>query len=457
MAGSRPRSTATRTRDSEPERSAPALGYNPQVTPGTDYDVLIAGAGPGGVAMAARLLQSDRGDLGRFVLLDRDSFPRAKPCGGGLTGHAADAMAALGLTVDVRFSNASTARVRFGSYERSVELERPVRVIRREEFDASLVAQMRARGVEVVEGEGVTGYEVEAERVVVHTTAGRSLTARVLVGADGAASVVRKHLSGEVRKRAPQPHRLFKMELPLEECGLSEGRLAESASSMIYDFTPMTLGLRGYMWLFPSPGGRLNVGVMHYPVSRIGGRRLVEILRAGLASYGIELPAKGTRGWPAWGYHPSREIAGPRVLSIGDAAGIDALTGEGIAVAMEQAIVAGDAIEDAFERGDFGFRDYRRRVRRATVGRELALDRWLAWMLYRRKRWRCFLSLVLFDPQIIEMYATRVAGTRILADEKLRLYMSLFGHAVRLRSRGRALRRAGEEAPLLLEAPRLVS
>jgi len=425
------------------------------VSSATEYDVVIAGAGPAGVAMAARLLQSPRCGRERILVLDRDEFPRSKPCGGGLTGHVDQAMAALDLAVDVPYSSASTARVRFGSYERSVELERPVRVIRREEFDASLVEQIRERGVEVAEGEGVAGYETSSERVVVRTSAGRRLTSQVLVGADGAASVVRKQLSSRVRTRSAQPHRLFRIELPAPDPASGDASWTRGGSEMVYDFTPMTLGLRGYLWLFPAPGGRVNVGVMHYPVSRMGGRKLVEILRAGLAGYGIALPDKGTRGWPAWGYHPSREIAAPRVLTIGDAAGIDALTGEGIAVAMEQALVAGDAIDEAFERGDFAFAGYRRQMRKATVGRELALDRWLAWLLYRRKRWRCFLSLVLFDPEIIEMYAARVAGTRILADEKLRLYLSLFGHAVRLRSRDRALKRASAEAPLLLEPAKL--
>src|SRR5262245_9240949 len=111
-----------------------------------DADVIIAGAGPGGCALAARLAGRDPALARRTILLDRATFPRAKPCGGGPTGHAAEAMAAAGLTLTVPAAEAPRARIRFAGYQRTVALPRPVLVVRREEFDASLVAQARAHG-----------------------------------------------------------------------------------------------------------------------------------------------------------------------------------------------------------------------------------------------------------------------------------------------------------------------
>ena len=82
----------------------------------------------------------------------------------------------------------------YGRLRREVPLGRPVDVVRREELDADLVAQARERGLTVVEGEGVEAFEVDAARreVVVGTSAGRALRARVLVGADGAGSRIRR-------------------------------------------------------------------------------------------------------------------------------------------------------------------------------------------------------------------------------------------------------------------------
>src|SRR5262249_40245342 len=184
-------------------------------------------------------------------------------------------------------------------------------------------------------------------------------------------------------------------------------------TGMVYDFSLMADGVRGYLWLFPVPGDRLNVGLMHSPSRKLGGAELTAILERRLAEHGV---APGdVRGWPAWGYVPSAPVSASRVLTLGDSAGIDALTGAGIPVAMEQAIVAGDAIATALERGDVRFKGYRRALRRATVGRELALDRWLASLLYGGDRWRGWLSLVLYDPEVLGLYAARVAGALVLA------------------------------------------
>lgn len=388
------------------------------------YDVIIAGAGPGGASLAVRLAQ--RGLAASTLLLDRSRFPREKPCGGGLTGHAWEAMTALGLALRVPYAPAPSARVRFGAFERTVALPRPVNVVRREEFDESLVAQARERGVEVREGQGLESFVVEDGGVTV-MAGGERLRARVLVGADGAGSMVRKRL----RPRDPTPIRLFRGEIPAPA--------GWPMDEMLYDFSLMKEGMRGYLWVFPVPGGRLNVGLMHYPSTKIGGAALTDMLRTGLSRYGLDLGADVARGWPAWGYRPSAPVAAPHLLTLGDAAGIDALTGEGIAVAMEHALVAGDTIADGLARGDLRFTGYRRALRRATVGRELNLDRWLARLLYGKERWRSWLSLVLFDPEVLELYAARVAGGLVLADQKLRLYRALWRHIFKFGARRRQL------------------
>ena len=386
--------------------------------------------------MAARLSQHRR--AAGVLVLDRYRFPRDKPCGGALTGHADGALSDLDLALRVPSAPCHTAWVKFGQIEREVEMGRAVRVIRRTEFDADLVDQVRARGVDIVEGEGVVALEPAADHVTVRTSRGRELRARIIVGADGAASVVRKHLAGPRRGARVVPHRLFMAELA--------SPAGAAPPPMLYDFTPMAEGLRGYLWVFPVPGGRVNVGLMHYPTrdpaGRRGGRQLVELLGQGLARHGLSLSPRGARGWPVWGYQPARPVAAPRILTVGDAAGIDGLTGEGIAVAMEQAAIAADAIDRALATERFDFGGYRRALRRAIVGRELALDRHLARLLYDTRRWRDWLALVLEDPDVIELYARRVDGTEILADQKGRLVKALARHWLRRAHRRRALEQA---------------
>jgi len=209
---------------------------------------------------------------------------------------------------------------------------------------------------------------------------------------------------------------------------------------MIYDFSPMDAGLRGYVWLFPVAGGRINVGAMHYPSRHLPGAEIDRLLRRTLAKYGVNL-ASPARGWPAWRYDPRQRIAGPHLLCVGDAAGIDPLTGEGIAVGLEHGIVAADAITRALATGDFRFAGYAAAVRAAVVGRELELDRWAAAMLYPSSGFSLALSMVMFDGGVRELYAARVSGSAVLADAKRQLLGALLRHAVMARPRLRQLRR----------------
>jgi flavin-dependent dehydrogenase len=396
----------------------------------TDRDVLIAGAGPAGVATAVAL--AARAPGARILCLDKARFPREKPCGGGLTGHAHGALATLGLTLRVPHVACRTGRIAYDAHTCDVALGRPVDVVRRREFDADLVAQTRARGIEVVEGEGLASFTVEAGRVTVVTTAGRTLTGRVLVGADGAGSRVRRTLAVDDRP----PLRLFQAEIPMPSAFTDA-----FAETMVYDFSAMRDGLRGYVWLFPAPGGRLNVGAMHYPSRKLSGAAIEERLRAALARYGITLPA-GARGWPAWRYRPGAAVAAPHVLCVGDAAGIDALTGEGIAVGLEHGPIAAAAIAAALASGDFRFAAYGTAVARAVVGRELALDGRLAAMLYAPRAFPLWLSLILFDREMQALYAARVSGSEVLADRKRALVAALGRHALRAPARLLALRRS---------------
>ena len=292
------------------------------------------------------------------MCLDKARFPRDKPCGGGLTGHARAALASLGLEVRVPHVPCRRGRIVYGRHAADVGLERPVDVVRRRDFDADLVAQARGRGVVVVEGEGLATFAVdESARVVrVTTTRGRVLTARVLVGADGAGSRVRRALARDGRP----PLRLFQAELAAPAS-------LDLGDRMIYDFSPMDEGLRGYVWLFPVAGGAVNVGAMHTPSRRLSGAAIEAVLGRALARHGVTL-ANGARGWPAWRYGRDARLAAPHVLCVGDAAGIDALTGEGIAVGLEHGPLAARAIVEALASGDFELGRYAHDVRHAVVG-----------------------------------------------------------------------------------------
>jgi flavin-dependent dehydrogenase len=130
------------------------------------YDIIVAGAGPGGATAAYELAR--RGvRVGSF---DKHRFPRAKPCGGCLSLKI-DRLLEPGLHAlvertihGVRFTFEGLRPVRRHS-------ARPVAyMVQRERFDAWLVARARAAGAEVHEGEAVRAVHEHADGIEVETT-----------------------------------------------------------------------------------------------------------------------------------------------------------------------------------------------------------------------------------------------------------------------------------------------
>jgi flavin-dependent dehydrogenase len=163
------------------------------------YDVAIVGAGPAGATLA-RLI----GNRSRVLLLDRrplEAPPVAgrseKCCGGLVSANAQRALDDMGLTVpsEVRVPEQPDA-VRVIDADNGVEhcYPRPYINCRRELFDRWLVS-LAPGSVDVRCGCAVRALDTDARGTTIGFSAGgRGYTerARVVVGADGATSVVRR-------------------------------------------------------------------------------------------------------------------------------------------------------------------------------------------------------------------------------------------------------------------------
>jgi flavin-dependent dehydrogenase len=337
--------------------------------------VLIAGAGPAGLATALYLLKS-RPDLrGRVVALEKSSHPRFKTCAGGLIPKTRLALEELGIALEVPSVTVQSSRARTVVGDAVVHRAEPVgTVVRRDQFDALLARQARAAGLELVEHCRVVGVEQKRGLVRVATERG-DFEARVLVGADGSGSAVRRSIFGRDKTTIG---RALMTDIEVDAWAAVE--FAERCYR--FDFRCVAGGIKGYAWSFPCLiDGRphLNVGIYDQDprAPRASGGEhaalLGELERAfpELALEHLRGRAATFRAAPIRWFNRRDRYAQGSVILAGDAAGVDPLMGEGISCAFEHGKAAAGAIGQFLAGDPAAFARYDRELHRGVTGRKL--------------------------------------------------------------------------------------
>ncbi|HEX3595506.1 MAG TPA: FAD-dependent monooxygenase, partial [Polyangiaceae bacterium] len=156
-----------------------------------DADVVIVGGGPAGLSTALFLADARPDLTDRIVVLEKRTYPRDKYCAGAVAARADALLATVGVRVDVPSVPIDGLSVCTREGSASNSGRHIGRVVRRIEFDHALACAVRAKGVRVEEGAGVSALTVHERGVAVKTPKGL-LHARVVVGADGVGSFVRR-------------------------------------------------------------------------------------------------------------------------------------------------------------------------------------------------------------------------------------------------------------------------
>ncbi len=334
-------------------------------------DVIVAGAGPAG-ATAARALASAGA---RVLLIDKATFPRNKPCGGGISVRALSRFPWLGAAIgniDVH----QVSRLHLEGPDGAVlEMSSPgpsIVLIRRVEFDHALVCEAERAGATLCEGFEITQAAADADGVTLCARDGRQWRARAVIAADGVNSVIAKRLG----VNAAWPPRSIAIDM-MEETPVDTLRPERPDVLWVsYGYR----GLDGYAYIFPKVR-HVNVGVgcllSHYkkkvderPYTMQ--RQLIADLVASGALRGQSDRRQFTPflipvGGPLARAHHARS---GRVLFAGDAGGfVNAFTAEGIYYAMVSGDLAAHAVLAAGAGVGAG-RAYDR-LWRAEIGAEL--------------------------------------------------------------------------------------
>jgi flavin-dependent dehydrogenase len=339
-------------------------------------EVIIVGGGPAGAATALFLIRHDPTLAGRILVLEKARHPRVKVCAGGLIPHTLDCLDELGVGLTVPHVMVDRVRVEVPADRVELDGARFCAVVRRDEFDASLIIATRARGVEVREDEKVLGLERVAGGVQVTTTRG-AYVARLVVGADGSGSLVRRRLFSGGAQR-DEVARAVMADIPVA-AGSWDGY---ARARYDFDFRAVPRGLAGYAWAFPCLiDGQPYVNAGVYGWRRRPGVDLVALLRELQGELGGATVRHQAAPIRCFGRAP---FVAPHVLLVGDAAGVEPLMGEGISFAIEYGRWAATEIADALARDDFAFAGAEQRFRRNWVGRKLRRLEQAATLFYGR-------------------------------------------------------------------------
>ena len=320
------------------------------------YDVALVGAGPAGCAAALALRHSGL----RVLLLDKAAFPRDKVCGDAIPGHALKYLGQLNplfaaalWQLQPRDDVQQSRLVAPSGRALTLRWKLPSFSCPREVFDAALLKLVRTHTLtEVKENTALKDLRVEPDGVRLFLSDGQELSTQLVIGCDGANSLVARKLWPAPLDRA---HHCASVRAYFEN--------VQGAGPGQTEFFLVEKYLQGYLWIFPVGQGRYNVGlgmlsetVAQHKVN------LKQLLPELLATHpalagrftqarqlgptrGFGLPLGGGRTVP---------MSGLRFMLCGDAASlIDPLQGHGIDTAIQSGILAAAQAIACFQKPAF--------------------------------------------------------------------------------------------------------
>ncbi len=333
----------------------------PGIVDGQEFDVIVVGGGPSGAVCATFLAKGGKSVL----LVDKAKFPRDKICGDGISGKSVKVLSELNLLPDmskaehikmygVTFSSPKGTVVKIASMPKEGG-EPPGFVARREVFD-NVLFQNAKKHCQVLEHFQVNDLLWDGDKVIgvtgfyAQTRQKYSFKAKVVVGADGAASVVANKVKLD---EIDENHQLVAIRCYYKN-------VKDCNDTIELHFVDELIP--GYFWIFPLANGMANVG--SGMVTRDMKAKKVNLQEATMKAIKNNRLFKERfegaeqitpfKSWSLPVGSKRRKAHGNGFVLLGDAASlIDPFTGEGIGNALVSGKIAAEHIAKAFEKNDF--------------------------------------------------------------------------------------------------------
>jgi len=322
-------------------------------------DVIVVGAGPAGATLAYELGKRGIGVL----VLEKEKLPRYKCCAGGVTSKAAKLLDFDISEVVEDVINEVSFTFNLGSLYLGQHSQPLIYTVMRDVFDYFLVTRAQQLRAVFMDGQKVTRIQVSVDWVEV-STADDIFRSRLVVGADGAYSVVARELG--------MGRRMEYIAGIESEIVVPEEELAKWKSRVQIDLGCIP---GGYAWVFPKRNHlSIGAGCLASKARHLDRHHQKFLNSLSIGSYTIvrsssHLIPTCTKGRLVWQ---------DKALLLGDAAGLaDPLTGEGIYNAIQSAQLAAPVIENSLARGKVELPDYQQIVEQKIMS-ELRIARKLS-------------------------------------------------------------------------------
>ena len=298
-------------------------------------------------------------------MIDKAIFPRPKLCGGGLTHTSSRALEFLGVELDINTTVIRELEIILPRRHHLFMANDFFRTVSRESFDHLLLREVRARGIQVNEGEALLNWTATEDAVIVQTSKGEH-RAKIVVGADGANSIVRRRLALH-----DPAHVAIALEISVPDPDAA--RFQTRPNRATFDFRPILDGIHGYCWKFPAgsveaPRSLIGIGDFAYHAQPdrggLAGTRKSYILNQSIEARNVPLKGHAIRV-----YDPKAAHGGARFILVGDAVGTDSLWADGIGSALCMGRIAASAIEESIQRDQYLSRKYESMLRMSGIGR----------------------------------------------------------------------------------------
>lgn len=352
--------------------------------------ILIAGAGPAGMACSLRLSKAGI----PHTIIEKQTFPRDKICGDALSGKvihelkkidpnyveeiAADSQQFTG-SFGVRFfaPNGKMLDVPFSTNPDKLK-RAPGFIATRLVFDNFLFSKADTRFATIYQNTSIEKIRREQSQVVVTLNQDgvfREETFDLVVAAEGDRSIIAKEL---IPHKKNNDHYCAGLRVYYEN-------VSGSHPEKYIELHFLKELLPGYFWIFPMNDGRVNVGVgmlsSHVSKKKINLKKELDNIIENHPVISERFKnAKALSPVQGWGLalgSARRKISTDNVLLTGDAASlIDPFTGEGIGNAIVSGTKAAEMIIEAIkvDKVDAGFlATYDKRIY-AQLGSELSLS-----------------------------------------------------------------------------------